>query len=51
MGGESQEFQVLPDRNFRTVSFAQQVIGDPKMAGREHVFAILVVLECTRFTD
>ena len=48
---EFEDFQVFPHRNLLAVSIAQRVVGDPKMAGREHVFAVLVVLERTRLTN
>jgi hypothetical protein len=49
-GGKSQDFQVFADRDLLTVSFTEHVISDPKVARGKHVFAILVVLECSRLT-
>jgi hypothetical protein len=49
--GESQDFQIVTDRDPCAVSFTEQVIGDPKVACRKHVFTILVVLERARLTD
>jgi len=50
-GRKSQDFQVFTDRDLRAVSFTEHVISDPKVARRKHVFAILVILECSRLTQ
>jgi hypothetical protein len=49
-GRKSQDCQVFADCDLRGVGFMEHVISDSKVARREHVFAILVVLECSRLT-
>jgi hypothetical protein len=49
-GRKSQDFQVFADRDLRAVSFTEHVISDPKVTRGKHVFAILVILECSRLT-
>lgn len=47
---KSEDFQVFADRDLRAVSFTEHVISDPKVARGKHVFAILVILECSWLT-
>jgi hypothetical protein len=50
-GCNRQDFQIFTGSDLRTVSCNKQVVSHAKMAGRKHVFAILVVFECTRLTQ
>jgi len=50
-GRQLQNLQVFTDALAWAVIAAQPVVGDPKMAGRKHVLAILVVLECPGLAD
>lgn len=46
-----QDLQILASRHAGAVRRAQHVVSNPKMSRREHVFAVPVVLECSRFAD
>ena len=50
-GRQMQNLQVFADAPVWAVIATQPIVGDPKVTGRKHVLAILVILERTRLAD
>lgn len=50
-GRQLQNLQVFAEALAWAVIAAQRVVGDPKVTGRKHVLAILVILERSRLAD
>jgi len=50
-GGQLKKLHVLLVGDLFGMSRMKQVVSDPKLAGRKHLFTVSVVLESTRLTN